>query len=140
MIERKGAFSYPFNLHDGKSPLSIQSYFLTESELPVMVQAWEFPIGGGEGIHSHPRSGENLEELYFVMSGTAKLTVNGAHQLLHPGDAALTRPEDDRAVENAGNTPLRMLVVWGHPIDTRPDFKQFSTVQAALKCRQGQPA
>lgn len=138
MIERKGEGAYPFVLHEGNDFLTIQSHFLAESELPVMVQTWEFPVGGGEGVHSHPRSGENLEELYFVISGTASLTVNGESQLLFPGDSALTRPDDDRGVENAGDVPLTVLVIWGHPASARPDFMEFKTVQSAHECRASQ--
>lgn len=138
LIERKGQDAYPFRAHEWSESIELQTYFLDQTELPVVMQVWEVPVGGGEGVHRHPRSGENLEEIYLVTKGTARFTLNGSDHVLTPGDAVLTRPEDDHGVQNAGDEPLGMVVVWGRAVGTDGGYGHLNSVKEAHAWRRRQ--
>ena len=89
MLERRGDYAFDYNLHGGTAPVRMQWLFQKQSRLPVAVQTWELPPGGTEGMHSHPDSSRPLEELYVVMEGTARMTVDGQIHDVAAGDAVL---------------------------------------------------
>jgi mannose-6-phosphate isomerase-like protein (cupin superfamily) len=140
LLEQKGHYAYPCEVHGGNGPVNIQSYFLDKSELPVMMQFWEVPVGGGEGMHRHPREKENLEEIYLVVEGKARIRVNGDDHFLSPGDAVLTTPEDDHDVSNCGDSMLRLVVLWGQTTASRPDYRNFNSIRTAYAFRAKQDA
>ena len=137
LIERKGQNAYPFNSHGWGQPIQIQTYFLNQSELPVIMQVLEVPVGAGEGVHSHPRAEESLEEIYLVTKGTAKFTLNGEEHILSTGDAVLARPEDEHGMENIGNEPLGFMILWGRAASRNDSYGHLKSIQAAHAWREG---
>lgn len=128
MIERQGETSFDYELHGGRHPIHMQWYFLEQSGLPVAVQSWELPPGGSEGMHAHPEEAP-LEELYIVIEGSAVMRVDEEEYALGPGDAVLAPVGSRHDLENTGDGPLRLIVVWGEPGAT--DWSRFGSAQAA---------
>ncbi|TJY67524.1 cupin domain-containing protein [Arthrobacter sp. CAU 1506] len=135
MLEQRGDFAFDYNLHGGTAPVKMQWLFQEQSRLPVAVQTWELPPGGTEGMHSHTDSSRPLEELYVVMEGTARMTVDGQVYQLAAGDAVLAPVGSEHDVANTGSGPLRLLVVWGEP--GTADYTAFGSHRAAKAARTG---
>ncbi len=68
--------------------------------------------GTGPGpYHYH----SNAENLYFVLEGRAKVTVEGREMVAGPGEAVLILPGERHDVENVGDGELRVIEVKAPP-------------------------
>ncbi|MGO1699217.1 MAG: cupin domain-containing protein [Micrococcaceae bacterium] len=114
----------------------MQTYFLRESELPVIMQVLKIPVGAGEGLHQHPRTEENLEEIYLVIKGTLKFTLNGEDHVLSPGDAALARPEDEHGMENIGSEALELMILFGRAAGGNGTYGHLKSIREAHAWRE----
>jgi mannose-6-phosphate isomerase-like protein (cupin superfamily) len=65
------------------------------------------PVGAHSPRHYH----RVLEETYYVLSGTARVELDGAPVTLTPGQALLIRPGMVHQLCNDGPGPLELLVV-----------------------------
>lgn len=63
------------------------------------------PPGGRTQLHRHHRS----EEIYHVLVGEGMMQWGEAHFPIGPGDSICIPPGTAHALENTGNTPLRLL-------------------------------
>jgi len=63
--------------------------------------------GCSVGWHKHEGEGE----VYFVLSGTAKVSDNGEEMLLHPGDALWTKSGESHFIENVGERDLEYIAL-----------------------------
>lgn len=136
MLERRGDSAFDYKLHAG-TPVRMQWLFQDQSRMPVAVQTWEFPPGGFEGMHAHPTEERALEELYVVMEGSARMTVDGQVHQLAAGDAVLAPVGSEHDLVNTGEDMLRVLVVWGQP--GTADYSTFGSYQAGQAAR-GKPS
>ncbi len=135
MIERAGEHAFEYELHGGNGPMQIEWHHLESSRLPVAVQTWELPPGGSEGMHTHERSDQPLDELYLVLAGTARMHVDVEVHDLGPGDSVLAAAGTDHDLVNTGAGVLRVLVVWGKP--QAPDWSGFASARLARRARRG---
>jgi len=71
----------------------------------------ELPPGGRAGRHVHSRT----EELFFVLSGRARIGLGDDEVEVGPGDAILTGFMGVQSVEAIGDEPYRMLVIEALP-------------------------
>lgn len=133
MLERGGSTAFDYNMHSSAALTTVQWLFLDETRLPVAVHLWQLPPGGAEGMHSHGDE-EPLEELYLVVAGSARMSVDEETHDLGPGDAVLAPVGSEHDLRNTGNTTLKVVVIWGHPAQT--DWSPFGTAAAARKARQ----
>jgi mannose-6-phosphate isomerase-like protein (cupin superfamily) len=62
----------------------------------------------GSIIGEHPHSGE--DEVYFIISGTGVMVVDGEEQVVGPGTAILTLSGSVHGIRNEGTENLRMFV------------------------------
>lgn len=68
--------------------------------------------GTGPGpYHYH----SNAENLYFVLEGRAKVTVEGREMVAGPGETVLIMPGEKHDVENVGEGELRVIEVKSPP-------------------------
>jgi mannose-6-phosphate isomerase-like protein (cupin superfamily) len=79
--------------HDFASPLKFLYYMV-------------MPPGTSIGYHQH---GQN-EEMYLVLEGTGRMTVNGEERDVKPGDVLLNRAGWSHGLENTGSEPIRLLI------------------------------
>jgi mannose-6-phosphate isomerase-like protein (cupin superfamily) len=134
--ERAGEHEFAHTLHEGEGDLRIRHHFAGTSQLPVALQTWTLAPGAREGMHAH--EDPELEEIYLVLSGRARIQQDGQTHLLGPGDAlrAPAGTEHDLACE--GEEPLEVLVAWGSP--GRFDMSGFGSYRKALAVRGTGPA
>ena len=65
------------------------------------------------GYHSH----EGEFEVYYILSGTAKIVDEGEEYLLHAGDMMQCKSGHAHSIENAGEAPLEhiALILYENP-------------------------
>ncbi|MBT9134641.1 MAG: Oxalate-binding protein [Firmicutes bacterium] len=63
--------------------------------------------GCSVGWHKH----EGELEVYYILSGTAKVSDNGAETILHAGDALLTVDGESHFIENVGDKDLEYVAL-----------------------------
>ncbi len=71
----------------------------------------ELPPGARAGTHVHSRT----EELFYVLSGRARIGLGDETVEVGPGDAILTGFLGVQSVEAIGDEPYRMLVIEALP-------------------------
>jgi mannose-6-phosphate isomerase-like protein (cupin superfamily) len=130
-VERAGEHEFAHTLHEGEGDLRIRHHFAGSSQLPVAMQTWTLAPGAHEGMHSH--DDPELEEIYLVLSGRARIRQDDETHLLEPGDAlrAPVGVAHDLACE--GEKPLEVLVVWGPP--GQFDMSGFGSYRKAIAAR-----
>lgn len=116
IIQRSGAnqITWP-ELHDGVGDVDVQRYFEGQLPWPIEFETWVLPVGASEGPHTHddddPDGYARAREVYLIVDGSARITLNGTKHLLAAGDAFVAGWKVSRAVENIGTEPLRIVVV-----------------------------
>jgi mannose-6-phosphate isomerase-like protein (cupin superfamily) len=66
------------------------------------------PPGTSIGLHTHDRDDE---EIYIVISGRGRMTVETDTFQVGPGDVIVNRPGGTHALENTGTEDLRLVVI-----------------------------
>lgn len=87
-------FSRPFDSSDFESPWHFVDFVI-------------LPPSTSIGIHQH---GAN-EEMYFIVEGTAVMTVNGSDCEVTKGDLILNKPGWSHGLRNEGEANVEVLVV-----------------------------
>lgn len=134
MLERDGQHAFDYQLHGGTAPMRMQWHFLDESQLPIAVQTWQLPPGGTEGRHVHTEEDQPLDEMYLIVDGTARMTVDDVPHDLGPGDTVLAPTGTEHDLVNTGDATLRVIVIWGPPAATL-DWSRFGSGRAARTAR-----
>jgi quercetin dioxygenase-like cupin family protein len=68
-------------------------------------------IPPGESIPEHDETGRDQEELFFVVSGSAALLIDGQEHPAPAGTFARLDPDRRRTVRNTGDEPASVLIV-----------------------------
>jgi mannose-6-phosphate isomerase-like protein (cupin superfamily) len=63
------------------------------------------PVGAQTAPHYHPQT----EEIYYILSGTAQMTIGSEEQQVGPGDAIAIPPGQTHTIRNIGQVPLVFL-------------------------------
>ena len=63
--------------------------------------------GGASARHFHKTS----EETYYLLRGSATMTVDGRTLVLHPGETCLIQPGETHQIANLGSADLEFLAV-----------------------------
>jgi mannose-6-phosphate isomerase-like protein (cupin superfamily) len=66
------------------------------------------PAGASIGEHTH---GMDDEEIYVVVEGRGRMTVDGDTFEVRPGHVIVNRPGGTHGLDNRGDGPLRLVVV-----------------------------
>lgn len=69
--------------------------------------------------HYHPE----VEESYYMLTGQARLVMDGESYTLHPGDLVAIRPRQVHQIFNAGDTPITFIAICVPP--WTPDCSVF---------------
>ena len=75
-----------------------------------------------EGMHVHDHTDATygpMAEMYLVISGLARVIVDGETADLGPGDAAVAEAGTSHDLVNIGEGPLSVLTMYLPPIDRR---------------------
>jgi mannose-6-phosphate isomerase-like protein (cupin superfamily) len=136
MLEKRGDGAFEHTFHGGTAPMRMQWYFRERMTLPIAVHRWELPPGGTEGRHAHPVGDGALEELYVMLEGQAVMHVDGVASTLAPGDAVLAPAGSDHDLQNTGDGPAILLVIWGPPASGF-DWTRYGSGRAAAAAAEG---
>ena len=55
---------------------------------------------------------QNIDEVYYIISGTGDYTLNGETQSVGPGTAMLTRPGDSHGLRPTGDADLVLIIAY----------------------------
>ena len=83
-------------LHPDKQPLALR-YSLAHATLPV-------------GQTSLPHS-LKTSEVYYILSGSAEMHIDGETQMVEPGDAVYIPPNARQFIYNCGSEPLVFICI-----------------------------
>jgi uncharacterized cupin superfamily protein len=67
-------------------------------------------IGPGERIPEHDETARDQEELFFVLSGSPTLVIDGADHAARAGTFVRLDPSHSRTVRNDGEEPASVLI------------------------------
>ena len=107
-------------IHEGVGTIVRRMFFREQSRLGVKFDIWELPPGASEGDHTHgtPGDGRALEEIYYFLSGTGMMRIDGEEMAVTPGDAIMVPPGVDHGLYNTGPESLRLVLLFGEPTGT----------------------
>ena len=88
------------NLVGGVSPIQAQAFAVGNVTLE--------PHGGQVPWHN-----QEQEEVYVVLEGTCEMCLGNERQILHAGQAVFIPPGVFHQLTNVGNTPARMIYIYG---------------------------
>jgi mannose-6-phosphate isomerase-like protein (cupin superfamily) len=96
----------------------MRPFFRGKASLGVNFHIWELDPGVSEGNHIH-KDDDNYEETYYFLQGQGVMWIDGQDVPVSAGDAILVPPGVDHGFRNTGDEPLRLVLLFGKPPDTR---------------------
>ncbi len=67
--------------------------------------------------HAHP----GIEQICYLLSGTATVEVEGERGDMHPGDCCYLPPDKKHSLTVTSEQPARLLVIYSPPYEENPD-------------------
>ena len=91
--------------HDGGGRTIGYSFFDKTPGMKFVFRKRALHPGAGVGLHE-----QHEDEVYYVLSGTGVMTVDGTDVDMTPGTAVLTRPGSSHALKQVGPEDLVVLI------------------------------
>jgi mannose-6-phosphate isomerase-like protein (cupin superfamily) len=91
--------------HNGGGQTIGYSFFSKTPKLGLVFRKRAFKPGSAIGYHL-----QTEDEIYYVLSGRGKMTVDGKEFDVVGGDAVLTRPGSSHGLKQVGNEELVILI------------------------------
>lgn len=98
------------HMRDGAGTVTVHTIWTPGKELKAPQRLFArmvLPPGASIGPHPHM----NEEEVYYVLSGEGKTTMDGVCSVIKFGDSTLTAHGQTHSIENTGNTDLEILAI-----------------------------
>jgi len=99
--------------HNGGGQTVGYSFFRTVPNLKIVFRKRAFKPGSGVGHHV-----QKEDEIYYVLSGTGTMTLDGKTVDITPGTAVLTRPGSSHSLKQTGTEDLVVLI--NYEVQPRP--------------------
>jgi mannose-6-phosphate isomerase-like protein (cupin superfamily) len=99
--------------HNGGGQTVGYSFFRTVPDLKLVFRKRAFKPGSGVGHHV-----QKEDEIYYVLSGTGTMTLDGKTVDITPGTAVLTRPGSSHSLKQTGADDLVVLI--NYEVEPRP--------------------
>jgi mannose-6-phosphate isomerase-like protein (cupin superfamily) len=93
--------------HDGAGQTTGYHFFDDVPGVPFAFRKRALHAGSSIGPHE-----QHEDEVYYVLSGRGRMTIDGETFDVGPGDAVLTRPGSTHALEQDGSEDLVILIVY----------------------------
>ena len=93
--------------HNGGGETIGYSFFAKASNPAVIFRKRALHAGSGIGLHK-----QEVDEVYYVLSGSGELTLDGAKQTVGPGTAVLTRPGSSHSLKQTGPEDLVIIIAY----------------------------
>lgn len=91
--------------HNGGGQTIGYSFFRSVPKLNLVFRKRVFKPGSGVGHHV-----QREDEIYYVLSGTGTMTLDGKTVDITPGTAVLTRPGSSHSLKQTGTEDLAVLI------------------------------
>jgi mannose-6-phosphate isomerase-like protein (cupin superfamily) len=91
--------------HKGGGETIGYSFFRNVPNLKLVFRKRAFKPGSGVGHHV-----QKEDEIYYVLSGTGTMTLDGKTVDIKPGTAVLTRPGSSHSLKQTGSEDLVVLI------------------------------
>jgi mannose-6-phosphate isomerase-like protein (cupin superfamily) len=99
--------------HNGGGQTVGYSFFSKVPNLKIVFRKRAFKPGSGVGHHV-----QKEDEIYYVLSGTGTMTLDGKTVDITPGTAVLTRPGSSHSLKQTGSDDLVVLI--NYEVEPRP--------------------
>jgi mannose-6-phosphate isomerase-like protein (cupin superfamily) len=96
-------------LFGGKGAVKSSHFLNQEDAAGTGRQFARSVLAPGNSIGYHTHKGDF--EVYYILSGTARVNDNGEEHILHAGDSILTRNGESHSMENAGDVDLEYIAL-----------------------------
>ena len=108
IVNLKDLKTYKFNAHGGKGEISMKFSFeeLKGTNMWSFFAYAELPVGATSGYHKH----EGNDEWFMVLSGKAKINIDGEVKEIKKGDCILTRDGSSHGITDVTET-LKFIAV-----------------------------
>jgi mannose-6-phosphate isomerase-like protein (cupin superfamily) len=94
----------PFTTKDGSEIRELLAHRNSCIQKQSLAEARVAP-GGSTAPHYHPRT----EEIYYILEGTGRMTIDGESRDVGPGDAIAIPPGAVHTIATTSPGPLRLL-------------------------------
>ena len=91
--------------HSGGGQTVAYSFFKSTPGLKLVFRKRALKPGSGIGYHE-----QHEDEIYYVLSGTGSMTIDGKTFDVGPGTAVLTRPGSSHGLKQTGTDDLVILI------------------------------
>ena len=96
--------------HNGGGQTTAYSFFARAPNLGLVFRKRALHRGAAIGYHR-----QDEDEIYYVLSGTGALTLNGVESVVGPGTAILTRTGSSHGLRQLGSEDLIVIIAYqGH--------------------------
>ena len=102
--------------HNGGGQTVGYSFFRNVPNLKLVFRKRAFKPGSGVGHHV-----QKEDEIYYVLSGTGTMELDGKTVEITPGTAVLTRPGSSHSLKQTGKEDLVVLI--NYEVQPRPAAK-----------------
>ena len=96
--------------HNGGGQTTAYSFFAHAPQLGLVFRKRALHAGAAIGYHR-----QDEDEIYYVVSGTGVLTLNGVDSIVGPGTAILTRPGSSHGLRQQGSQDLVIIIAYQQP-------------------------
>ena len=93
--------------HGGGGETTGYSFFSTVADLDLVFRKRALHPGAAIGYLEH-----HGDEIYYVLSGSGELTMNGIRSVVGPGTATLTRAGSSHGLRQTGNDDLVIIIAY----------------------------
>lgn len=93
--------------HGGAGPTTAYPFFAEVQDLPFVLRKRVLHKGAGIGLHP-----QHKDEIYYIVSGRGSYVLDGTQYDVRAGHALLTRAGSAHALQQVGDEPLVLLLVY----------------------------
>lgn len=93
--------------HEGGGVTTAYPFFSDLADLPIVFRKRALHPGSAIGHHE-----QREDEIYYVLSGTGELVLDGVRTEVGPGTAILTRPGSTHSLKQTGKEDLVIFIVY----------------------------
>ena len=93
--------------HGGGGKTTAYSFFARAPNLQLVFRKRALHRGAAIGYHR-----QEEDEIYYIVSGTGELTLNGERSVVGPGTAVLTRPGSSHGLRQVGAEDLVIIIAY----------------------------
>ena len=94
--------------HDGTREISFARVLEREGAPLRFMDLVTVPPGADIGLHTHA---SDNEEIYVIVSGTGRMTLDGEEFQVNPGDVVVNRPGGTHGLQNGSGEEMRIVVI-----------------------------